>query len=121
VTALAVLTAARNINSDYLWAAHEAAAYKAGIEASIVDALRTNRVPTGVSERDAAVLRFGRELFVDRRVSTPTFVEAVRLFGAAGVADLSAVMAFQEFVLYSSIVPFELPPPAAQRSLLPTS
>ena len=121
LTALAVLTAARNINSDYLWAAHEPAAHKAGVEASIIDAVRTNRAPTNVSERDAAVLRFGRELFADRRVSTPTFVEALRLFGPAGVADLSALMAFQEFVLYSSIVPFDLPSPAAQRPLLPTS
>ena len=45
-----------------------------------------------VDERDAAVIRFGRQLFHDNRMDTATFAKAVQLFGKKGAMDLVAVM-----------------------------
>ncbi len=47
---------------------------------------------TGVDDRDAAVIRFGRQLFHDNRMDAATFAKAVQLFGKKGAMDLVAVM-----------------------------
>ena len=54
--------------------------------------MRTNGPLTGVPEADAAVIRFGRELLDDRKMSSPTFAKAKQLFGPNGAMDLVAVM-----------------------------
>ena len=45
-----------------------------------------------MSEADAAVIRFGRELLNDREMSSATFAKAKQLFGDKGAMDLVAVM-----------------------------
>ena len=45
-----------------------------------------------MSEADAAVIRFGRELLRDRKMSSATFAKAKQLFGDKGAMDLVAVM-----------------------------
>ena len=47
---------------------------------------------TGVDERDAAVIRFGRQLFHDNKMESATFAKAVQLLGKKGAMDLVAVM-----------------------------
>jgi hypothetical protein len=54
--------------------------------------VRSNGALTGVAEQDAAVIRFGRELLNDRKMSSATFAKAVELFGEHGAMDLVAVM-----------------------------
>ena len=46
----------------------------------------------GISEEDATVIRFGRQLYTDRKVDSATFAKAVELFGQRGVMDMVAVM-----------------------------
>jgi 4-carboxymuconolactone decarboxylase len=92
VRELAILVACRATNYDFEWNAHEPAALRAGVEQKVIDAVRTHAALTGVNEADAAVIRFGRELFDDRDVSSATFAKAKELYGAKGAMDLVAVM-----------------------------
>jgi 4-carboxymuconolactone decarboxylase len=92
VRELAILVACRETNFNLEWNGHEPAAVKAGVDAKAIDAVRNGRALTGLDDADAAVIRFGRELIGDRKMSSATFAKAVQLYGKNGAMDLVAVM-----------------------------
>jgi 4-carboxymuconolactone decarboxylase len=92
VRELAILVACRATNYDFEWNTHAPAALRAGVPQQAVDAVRSNGALTGLTDADAAVIRFGRELLNDRKMSSATFAKAKELFGAKGAMDLVAVM-----------------------------
>jgi 4-carboxymuconolactone decarboxylase len=89
---LAILVACRETNYNLEWNAHEPSGLKAGIDAKVIDVVRNNRPLAGLNERDATVIRFGREMLHDKRVDSPTFAKAVELWGKRGAMDMVAVM-----------------------------
>ena len=89
---LAILVACRETNYTLEWNGHERAALNAGVDAGVIDVVRNGKALTGLSSVDAAVIRFGRELLADRRMSSKTFADAVEIFGDRGAMDLVAVM-----------------------------
>lgn len=92
VRELAILVACRETNYDLEWNGHVPAALKAGVDQKVIDVVRAKGALTGVSEADAAVIQFGRELLDDRKMSSATFAKAKQLFGDKGALDLVAVM-----------------------------
>lgn len=92
VRELAILVACRETNYDLEWNGHLPAALKAGVDQKVVDTVRNGGALTGLSEQDAAVIRFGTELLRNRRMESGTFAKAVELFGEHGAMDLVAVM-----------------------------
>jgi 4-carboxymuconolactone decarboxylase len=89
---LAILVACRETNYNLEWNAHEPSGLKAGIDAKVIDAVRYNRPVDGWGEKDAAVIRFGRQMFRDKKVDSATFAKAVELWGKRGTMDMVAVM-----------------------------
>ena len=89
---LAILVACRETNYNLEWNGHEAAALKAGIDAKLVDVVRNNRSLAGLNEKDAALIRFGRQMFHDKRVDPATFAKAIEFWGKRGAMDMVAVM-----------------------------
>ena len=92
VRELAILVACRETNYNLEWNAHEPSAVKEGVDPKIIDTIRRNGALTGMNDQDATVIRFGRQLFTDKKVDSATFAKAVQLFGQRGVMDLVAVM-----------------------------
>jgi len=92
VRELAILVACRATNYDLEWNGHAPAALRAGVPQQAIDAVRSNGALTGLADADAAVIRFGRELLNDRKMSSATFAKAKELFGPKGAMDLVAVM-----------------------------
>jgi 4-carboxymuconolactone decarboxylase len=92
VRELAILVACRETNYNLEWNAHEPSAIKEGVDAKVVDVIRRNAALTGVSEQDATVIRFGRQLFTEKKVDPATFAKAVSLFGQRGTMDMVAIM-----------------------------
>src|SRR5215471_15041901 len=74
---LAILVACRETNYNLEWNAHEPGGLKAGIDAKVIDVVRNNRPVTGLNEKDATVIRFGRQMFHDKKVDSATFAKAV--------------------------------------------
>src|ERR1700722_2228231 len=66
---LAILVACRETNYNLEWNGHEPSAVKAGIDARVIDVVRNNGALDGLNEKDATVIRFGRQLFRDFRKS----------------------------------------------------
>jgi 4-carboxymuconolactone decarboxylase len=90
---LAILVTARELDSQFEWTAHEPAALKEGLEPAIIDVVKHRRPSGEMREREAAIVRFGRELIRERRVRPETYAEALRLFGETGLVNLAALMA----------------------------
>jgi 4-carboxymuconolactone decarboxylase len=89
---LAILVACRETNYNLEWNAHEASGLKAGIDAKVIDVVRYSRPLDGLNEKDAAVIRFGRQMFHDKKVDSATFAKGVELWGKRGMMDMVAVM-----------------------------
>jgi 4-carboxymuconolactone decarboxylase len=108
---LAIMVACRETNYSLEWNAHEASALKAGIDRKVLDVIRSGGPLTGVNEKDAVVIRFGRQLFHDGKMDSATFAKAVELFGRKGAMDLVAVMStYAVSGLYAIAVDEHMPP-----------
>jgi 4-carboxymuconolactone decarboxylase len=92
VRELAIMVACRETNYSLEWNGHEASALKAGVDARVIDVVRNNGALTGVDDKDALVIRFGRQMLRDRKMDAATFAKAVELFGRRGAMDMVAVM-----------------------------
>jgi 4-carboxymuconolactone decarboxylase len=111
VRELAILVACRETNYNLEWNAHEPSALKAGVEQKTIDVVRTGAALTGLAEADAAVIRFGRELLRDKKMSSATFAKAKQLFGDRGAMDLVAVMSTYAVSGFYAIAVDEHPAP----------
>jgi len=89
---LAILVACRATNYNLEWNGHAASGLKAGIDPQVIDVVRFNRPLTGLNEKDAAVIRFGRQLLNDKKVDSATFAKVVELWGKRGAMDMVAAM-----------------------------
>src|SRR5262252_9350879 len=84
VRELAIMVACRETNYNLEWNGHEATALKSGVDAKVIDIVRRGAPLTGISEEDATVIRFGRQLYTDKKVDSATFAKAVELFTQRG-------------------------------------
>ena len=89
---LSILVACRATNYNLEWNAHEPSGVRAGIDAKVIDVVRNNGQLTGLNEKDTTVIRFGRQLFNDKKVDSATFAKVVELWGKRGAMDMGAVM-----------------------------
>jgi 4-carboxymuconolactone decarboxylase len=92
VRELAIMVACRETNYNLEWNAHEATALRNGVDAKVIDVIRKKGALTGLDEKDAVVIRLGRQIFTDKKVDSATFAKAVEFFGKQGAMDLVAVM-----------------------------
>jgi 4-carboxymuconolactone decarboxylase len=92
VRELAILTTARELDSQFEWAAHEPEALREGISRDIIEIIKHRLDTSGLDQPDAIVIELGREIFGARRVASETFVLALRHFGRHALVDLVALM-----------------------------
>jgi 4-carboxymuconolactone decarboxylase len=96
---LAILNAAREINSAYEWSAHESAAQRAGLEQGIIDLVKFRKelpaagVVAGLGEKESVIIRLARAMFREKVVNAALFAEARRLFGDKGLVELVSLIA----------------------------
>jgi 4-carboxymuconolactone decarboxylase len=92
VRELAIMVACRETNYNLEWNGHEATALKNGVDAKTIDVIRKKGALTGLDEKDAVVIRFGRQMFTDKKVDSATFAKLVEIYGKKGAMDVVAVM-----------------------------
>ncbi len=115
---LGILVAARGWDCDYIFNAHISHALKGGLGQSVIDAMAAGRRPEFDKEDEAAVYDFGMELFEQRKVSQATYDRALKLFGAPGVVELSALIGYYAMVAMT-LIAHEMPlPEGAQPPLV---
>jgi 4-carboxymuconolactone decarboxylase len=92
VRELAILTTARELDSQFEWAAHEPEALGEGISQEIIEIIKHRKDTNGLDEADAIVIELGREIFGARKVASATFARSLRQFGRRALVDLVALM-----------------------------
>jgi len=107
---LAILVACRETDYTLEWNGHIGAARNAGVADAVIEIVRTGGSADGVSDADAAVIRFGRELVGEHRMSSAAFAAAVDQFGERGAMDLVAVMMTYAVSGFYAIAVDEHPP-----------
>jgi 4-carboxymuconolactone decarboxylase len=93
LTELAILVTARELDNQFEWTAHEPVALKEGLDPKIIDMVKFRRPVTGATEKEAAIIGFGRELFRDRKVRSETYAQMLKAFGQTTVVNITALMA----------------------------
>ena len=89
---ICTLIAAREFDEPYEWNSHEAGAKRANVDQKTIDAIKFNRSLDGLPEKEALVVRFGRAIFHDRKVSSELYAKVVETFGQQGMFELTAIM-----------------------------
>ena len=91
-TEVAILVAAYEIRSQYEYSAHEPAVLRFGAPQAVVDTIRFDREPVGLSPEETVIITLGRQLMREHRVDSEIFAEAVEHFGERGVVEMVTVM-----------------------------
>jgi 4-carboxymuconolactone decarboxylase len=89
---VAILVTAREHDSPYDWTVNELAARKDGLDSRVIDIIRNREPTTGLSDKDATLIEFGRQLFDKHYVTAATYAQAVKIFGERNLVGLVSVM-----------------------------
>jgi 4-carboxymuconolactone decarboxylase len=91
-TELAICTAARAANANYIWNAHVKLGLKAGTREEALHAVDTYASVDGLTVDEALIISFGRELLEVLQVSDATYAAVRERYGEDGLFELTAVM-----------------------------
>jgi 4-carboxymuconolactone decarboxylase len=115
---ICTLLAAWEYEQQYEWSAHEIAAQKAGVDQKTIDAIKFNRGLDGVPEKDATLVRFGRDLLRKHKVDSALYAKVIEQFGWQGMIDITvAIGDYVMTALVLNAVDQQLPPD--RKALLP--
>jgi 4-carboxymuconolactone decarboxylase len=92
VREIAILTTAREMDSQFEWVAHEPEALKEGVAAAVIDVIKHRKSTAGLDETDATVIELGRQIFRDHKVTPELFAKAKALFGPNKLIELVMLM-----------------------------
>lgn len=118
---LAIITTAQFWRAQYEWYAHAPLAEKAGVPAAAVEAIRHGGTPSFEQQDEALVYRVCTELFNTRRLSDPTFAEAVTTLGETGLIEVIAIIGYYTLIgntlnVFRVAVPEGTEPPFSEES-----
>ena len=93
-TELAIITAAREMDCEYVWASHAVAALKAGVRQEAIDIVGNDKSLDGLTKEEAVIVRYGREVTGAHKLSREAFDAALSQFGEATTIVLGALMGY---------------------------
>lgn len=90
---ISTLVPAREFNQQYEWTAHERGARRVGVAEEVIDVIKHGRPTTGLPEKEATAIEFGRAMLRgNRQVPPELFAKMVALFGERGTIEITMVM-----------------------------
>jgi 4-carboxymuconolactone decarboxylase len=91
-TEVAIVVAAWEIEQQYEYSAHEPAALRYGAPQAVIDTIKYDREPVGLSPEETVIIKVGRQLMREHKLDSDLYAEAVRIFGRKGLVELVTVM-----------------------------
>jgi 4-carboxymuconolactone decarboxylase len=107
---LAIITTGAYWRAGYEWAVHAPIALQAGINADVIEAIRTGKRPDFEQADAAALYGFTHELLHNRKVSQATYRRAEQELGNRALVDLIGILGYYGLICMT-IVAFEVPAP----------
>src|SRR5512134_3635698 len=90
---ISTLVPAREFNQQYEWTAHERGARRVGVAEEVIDVIKHGRPTSGLPEKEATAIEFGRAMLRgNRQVPPELFAKMVALFGERGTIEITMVM-----------------------------
>ena len=89
---LCALIGASELDQQYEWTGHEAAALQFGVSQKAVDTIKFNRSVEGLNEEETVVIQMGRQILRAHKLEPALFAHAVRLFGRQGTLEISVTI-----------------------------
>jgi len=90
---ISTLVPAREFNQQYEWTAHERGARRVGVADEVIDVIKHDRSTSGLPEKEATAIEFGRAMLRgNRQVPPELFAKMVSLFGERGTIEITMVM-----------------------------
>jgi 4-carboxymuconolactone decarboxylase len=107
---LAIITAAREKDCLYVWAAQVAAGRRGGLREEAIAAVRDRRDTAGLESDEAAIIDYVRQLLRANRVDQPAFDALKDRYGVEWLIEMTTVVGYYG-MLAGVVNSFELPPP----------
>ena len=92
VREIAILTTAREMDSQFEWVAHEGVALKEGVPPATIDAIKHRKSTAGLDPSDALIIELGRQIWRDHKVTSDMFARANAAFGPNKLVELVMLM-----------------------------
>ena len=108
---LAILTAVREREAAYVWAAQVAAARRNGLRDEAIDLVRAKGDPGSLSAEERDIVNYVRQLVRTNRVDQATFDALKKRHDAQWLVEMTAAATYYTFVA-SFANAFEVPAPA---------
>ncbi|MCP5144443.1 MAG: hypothetical protein H6978_06435 [Gammaproteobacteria bacterium] len=110
-TEVAILVAAWEFEQQYEYSAHEPAALSYGAPQAVIDTIKYDREPAGLSAEETLIIELGRAVMREHKVDSALYNRAVDLFGRRGVVELVTVMGDYVMVgMVMTTIDQQLPP-----------
>jgi hypothetical protein len=90
---LAILTTGREHDQPYEWSLHEMQALAVGLDAAVIDVVRRDQPLAKLGDKEAVIIRVGREIFRTHKLASDTYARALSVLGKTGLVDVAALMA----------------------------
>lgn len=114
---LAILVTGKFWGAEYEWWVHRPIAEAAGLDVSVVEAIREGRTPDFAREDERIVHDFVLRLHRDKRVDDSTYNEAKSVLGEVGVVDLVGICGYYTLISMT-LNAFEVPLPDGEENAL---
>ena len=95
---VAILTAIREREAEYVWAAQVAHARRNGIREEVIDLIRAKGDPGKLSAEEREIVTYTRQLLRTNRVDQATFAALKNRYGAQWMVELTTAMNFYGIV-----------------------
>jgi 4-carboxymuconolactone decarboxylase len=107
---IAILSAVREKEAAYVWAAQVGAARRAGVPEATIDLLRAKGDATGLAAEERDIVTYVRQLMRTNRVDQATFDALKNRHDSRWMVELTEVANYFAF-LSGMVNPFEIPAP----------
>jgi alkylhydroperoxidase family enzyme len=91
-TEVAILVASREFEQQSEYSSHEPAALQYGAPQAVIDCIKYNREPVGLSPEETLIIRLGRAILRDHKVDSSLYAQVEKTFGRRGLVELVTVM-----------------------------
>ena len=89
---LARLVVSREMDQPFEWTLHEPVALRNGLSPDLIDVIRYRKSLEDIPEKEASIIKMGREIFQEHKVSSETFEKLLKHLGKRDLIDLCAYM-----------------------------
>ena len=114
---LAIIIAARNWNSAYIWRAHYPDAVQAGLDPSVGADIAAGRRPSKMKADEALIYDFLTQMYRDKEITDATFDAMKAKFGEKGTTEIMGIAGYYGITAMALITAKQPVPPGDEPKL----